>query len=187
MKNVYWKQYDHKQRTLKHRNTQNRSKSTNHKPWPFEPVKVKFCFLRGPLRWLTAAKNAIVSWLLNFRIRMFVKSAVTTKITTLNVSHVGYFSIVAIDFSFPGNTHRESYHLLTRGPDILTAFDQNKGWWLSITSLMKVSWLKPISSCLVQNTPFSIAWLIWHPWQQSIFVIKAGDNWRFLENFWLWA
>ena len=49
---------------------------TNHKPWPFEPVKVKFCFLRGPFRWLTAAKNAIVSWLLNFRIRMFVKSAV---------------------------------------------------------------------------------------------------------------
>ena len=51
---------------------------TNHKPWPFEPVKVKFCFLRGPLRWLTVAKNAIVSWLLNFRIRMFVKSAVIT-------------------------------------------------------------------------------------------------------------
>ena len=51
---------------------------TKHKPWPFEPVKVKFCFLRGPLRWLTAAKNSIVSWLLNFRIRMFVKSAVTT-------------------------------------------------------------------------------------------------------------
>ena len=50
---------------------------TNHKPWPFEPVKVKFCFLRTLLRWLTAAKNAIVSWLLNFRIRMFVKSAVT--------------------------------------------------------------------------------------------------------------
>ena len=49
----------------------------NHKPWPFEPVKVKFCFLRGPLRWMTAAKNAIVSLLLNFRIRMFVKSAVT--------------------------------------------------------------------------------------------------------------
>ena len=50
---------------------------TNQKPWPFEPVKVKFCVLRGPLRWLTEAKNAIVSWLLNFRIRMFVKSAVT--------------------------------------------------------------------------------------------------------------
>ena len=33
---------------------------TNHKPWPFEPVKVKFCFLRGPLRLLTAAKNALI-------------------------------------------------------------------------------------------------------------------------------
>ena len=52
---------------------------TDHKPWPFEPVEVKFCFLRGALRWLTAAKNAIVSWLSNFRIRMFVKSAVMTK------------------------------------------------------------------------------------------------------------
>ena len=49
---------------------------TNHKPWPFEPVKVNFCLLRGPLRWLTAAKKAMVSWLLNFTIRMFVKSAV---------------------------------------------------------------------------------------------------------------
>ena len=59
--------------------TQNGSKPTNHKSktmTPFEPVKVKFCFLRGPFRWLTAAKNAIVSWLLNFWIRMFVKSAV---------------------------------------------------------------------------------------------------------------
>ena len=51
---------------------------TNHKAWPFEPVRVKFRILRGPSRWLTAAKNAIVSWLLNFRIRMFVKSAVTS-------------------------------------------------------------------------------------------------------------
>ena len=49
---------------------------TNHKPRPFESVKVKFSFLRGPIRWLTAAKNAIVRWLLNFKIRMFVKSAV---------------------------------------------------------------------------------------------------------------
>ena len=48
---------------------------TNHKPRPFQPVKVKFCFLRGLLRWLTAAKNAIVSWLLNFRIHMFVWKA----------------------------------------------------------------------------------------------------------------
>ena len=38
--------------------------------------EVKFCFLRGPLRWLTAAKNAIVGWVLNSRIRMFVKSAI---------------------------------------------------------------------------------------------------------------
>ena len=29
--------------------TQNRSKSINHKPWPFEPVEVSFCFLRGHL------------------------------------------------------------------------------------------------------------------------------------------
>ena len=49
---------------------------TNHIPCPFEPVKVKFCFLRDTLRWLTAAKNAIVSCLLIFRIRMFVKSGV---------------------------------------------------------------------------------------------------------------
>ena len=45
---------------------------TNHKPWPFE----NFCFLRGPLRWLTAAKNAIVGLLLNFRICMFEKRAI---------------------------------------------------------------------------------------------------------------
>ena len=48
---------------------------TNQKPWPFEPVKVKFCFLRGPLRWMTAAKNAIVSWLLNFKPKPFVNGA----------------------------------------------------------------------------------------------------------------
>lgn len=45
----------------------------NHKPWAFEPVK--FCLRRHRLRWLTTAKNANVSWLLNFRIRMFLKSA----------------------------------------------------------------------------------------------------------------
>ena len=70
--------YDHKQRTLKHRNTQEGLKSSNHKSktWPFELVKVKFCFLRGPLRWMMAAKQAIISWLLNLRIRVFLKSAV---------------------------------------------------------------------------------------------------------------
>ena len=31
---------------------------TNHNPWPFEPVKVRFCFLRDPLRWLTTAKRS---------------------------------------------------------------------------------------------------------------------------------
>ena len=56
---------------------------TNHKAWPFDPVKVKFCFLRAPLRWLTAVKDAIVSWLLNFRIRMFVKSAVESQFRIL--------------------------------------------------------------------------------------------------------
>ena len=72
---------------------------TNHKPWSFEPVKVKFCFLRGPLRWLTAAKNAIASWLLNFRIRMFVKSAVTDlfldyKLFFLNIKYYYHFPMV---------------------------------------------------------------------------------------------
>ena len=67
--------YYQKQRTLKHRTDLN-PPITNHRPWPTEGVDVKFCFLRGPLRWLTAVKNTIVSWLLNFRIRTFVKSAV---------------------------------------------------------------------------------------------------------------
>ena len=61
---------------------------TDHKPWPFEPVVVKFCFLRGPLRWLTAAKNANVSCLLNFRVPMFLKSAVTGKNSLAGLCHV---------------------------------------------------------------------------------------------------
>ena len=48
---------------------------TNKKPWPFEPTEENFCFLKGPLSWLMTAKNTNVSWLLNFRIRMFLKSA----------------------------------------------------------------------------------------------------------------
>ena len=73
--------YDHKQRTLKQRNTQNGSKSTNHKSqtMTFWTCEVKLSFLRGLLRWLTAAKNAIVAWLLNFRIRTFVKRAVNRR------------------------------------------------------------------------------------------------------------
>ena len=57
---------------------------TNQKPWPFEPVKVKFCVLRGPLRWLTAVKSTIISWLLNFKICMFVKSAVMLLLSTFS-------------------------------------------------------------------------------------------------------
>ena len=59
----------------------------NHKPWPFEPVEENFCFLRGPLRWLTAAKNANVNWILNFRIHMFLKSAVKAK-TCLQINWI---------------------------------------------------------------------------------------------------
>ena len=35
----------------------NGSKSTNHKPWPFEFVQVNIRFLEGPLKWLTEQKN----------------------------------------------------------------------------------------------------------------------------------
>ena len=47
-------------RTLK--NKQNGSKSTNHnwQAWPVDMVKANFCFLRGPLRWLTAAKTYFI-------------------------------------------------------------------------------------------------------------------------------
>ena len=47
------------ERTLKNRSKQNGSKSTSH-DWqtsPFDPVKANFCFLRGPLGCLTAAKK----------------------------------------------------------------------------------------------------------------------------------
>ena len=80
--------------TLKHKFIQDRLKSTNHnhKPWLFEPIKVKFCFLRCPLRWLTPAKNANVSWLLNFGIRVFLKSAITRhRLAALNVLIVWLF------------------------------------------------------------------------------------------------
>ena len=77
--------YDDKQQTSKQRNRQNGSKSTIHKPWPFEPVEVNSCFLRGPPRWLVAAKNVNVSWLLNFRIHVFLKSAVISKWFSLDL------------------------------------------------------------------------------------------------------
>ena len=40
-------------------------------------------------KWNPIAKSAIVSWLLNFRIRMFVKSAIKT-IMTFGLSHVKF-------------------------------------------------------------------------------------------------
>ena len=51
------------------------SQITNHDF--LNPLKLRFCFLWGPLRWFTAAKNANVGCLLNFRIRVFMKSVVT--------------------------------------------------------------------------------------------------------------
>ena len=48
--------------------------SKNNKPWPFELFEASFCFLRGRLKWLTAAKNANISWLLNFGVSMFWKA-----------------------------------------------------------------------------------------------------------------
>ena len=53
--------------TETHKTDQNRP-ITNHKPWPF--------FLGGPLKWLTAAKNANIRWLLNFAVWVLVKSTV---------------------------------------------------------------------------------------------------------------
>ena len=38
-----------------------------------------FVFLRGNRRWLIAVKKAKVSWLLNFRVHMFLKSTVSPK------------------------------------------------------------------------------------------------------------
>ena len=54
------------------------SKSTNHNPrtWPFEPSEVNLCFLRRPLRWLTAA-NQRNRWLT--RVRSLLKGAVTRR------------------------------------------------------------------------------------------------------------
>ena len=52
---------------------------TNHNLWPLELVEVNFCFLRGLLKWLTAAKDANVSWLLNLRVQVFLQSAANFK------------------------------------------------------------------------------------------------------------
>ena len=75
---------------------------------------------------MTAAENEIVCWLLNFRIRMFVKSAVITKIRTLSVSNVGYFFIVAtsVSLEIPTESHiiylREDHGLPAYPPKIFS-------------------------------------------------------------------
>ena len=48
------------------------SKSKSHPSMKPAPVRVFSC--ERSLRWLTAAKNANVTWLLNFRTRVFMKS-----------------------------------------------------------------------------------------------------------------
>ena len=60
MKSAPWYRETHK--------TDRNPSITNHDL--LSPLKQSLCFLRGPLIWLTAAKNANVSSLLNFRIRV---------------------------------------------------------------------------------------------------------------------
>ena len=73
--------YDHKQRTLKHRNTQNGSKSTNHQSqsMTFWTRLSKVLFPKRSAKMIDCSENANTNWLLNFRIRVFLKSAENTK------------------------------------------------------------------------------------------------------------
>ena len=52
------------------------SQRTNMTFWPLWAKR--FCFLRGPLQWLTGVKSITVGWImiLNFRVRMFLKGIV---------------------------------------------------------------------------------------------------------------
>ena len=65
--------------------------------------RMKFRLLRGPLKWSTAAKNANVSWLLNFRIRVFLKSAVSNKF-----KHFFCFSFISGTFGSKQRTFSKS-------------------------------------------------------------------------------
>ena len=60
-------------------NTQNGSKPTNHRSqtMTFWTRLSKVLFLKRSTRMMMAAKNANVSWLLDFRVRMYLKSAAT--------------------------------------------------------------------------------------------------------------
>ena len=73
--------YDHKQRTLKRRNTQNGSKSTNHQSqsMTFWTRISKVLFPKRSAKMIDCSENANTNWLLNFRIRVFLKSAENTK------------------------------------------------------------------------------------------------------------
>ena len=70
--------YDHKQRTYEETHKADRN-----------PPITNFCFLRDPLIWLTAVKYANVSWLLNFRIHVFLKSAVRGSLEKPRVGEIG--------------------------------------------------------------------------------------------------
>ena len=70
--------YDHKQRSYEETHKADRN-----------PPITNFCFLRDPLRWLTAAKNANISWLLNFRIHLFLKSVVRGSLKKPRVGEIG--------------------------------------------------------------------------------------------------
>ena len=75
--------YDHKQRISKHRNTQNGSNSTIHKSqtMTFWTRYRNLLFPKTPLKMIDGSENANVSWLLNFRIRVYMKSAVIIRVS----------------------------------------------------------------------------------------------------------
>ena len=68
---------DHKQRTLKDKNTQNRSKSTSHKPWQSKVL--------GSVVWKMDGDNEIEYWIL---IRWIVIYQVDSAIQRLNNRHL---------------------------------------------------------------------------------------------------
>ena len=71
--------YDHKQRSY----------AETHDKADRNPPITNFLLLRDPLRSLTAVKNANISWLLNFRIHVFLKSAVGGSLEKPRVGETG--------------------------------------------------------------------------------------------------
>ena len=106
--------YDHKQRTLKHRNTENGSKSTNHKSqtMTFGTRWRKVLFPKRSTEMIDGSEKRKRRWLLNFGIRVSLKSAVT-------------------DFSFNGSVL------------VFNRFQCNKDWVLqSSRRIVCGSWTK---------------------------------------------